>query len=424
MAGLPPNISNLQAAAERGDAVAANNLGVLYANGTNIPQDFAQARKWYEFASAHGNPAGEANLGYAYQNGQGTPVDIPEAIKWYRLAVSHNYPPAKLLLGMLYRAGSGVSRDDEEGVRLIHAAAVDGFPLAQALTALLYIEGSGVPADDGLAYEWASLASAKLTGVPGTIAQRARQDSAKGLSPADLAVAQAATAQWRPGMDLVSPFPANSGPRPPRLRGQGSGFVIGKGGEIVTDYHVVPNCREVRLKDPAGKFNAVTHIVAEDRANDLAVLGGGGFGVRLRISSEPPALGEAIVTYGFPLGPMLSSAGNLTTGAVSSLAGMQGNSKTFQITAPVQQGSSGGPVVDEGGAAIGIVTSKLNAVAIAATTGDIAQNVNFAARMEPLKALLDQHSIAYETGGKAHPRTMTELADELQKATVKIECWR
>ena len=423
MSAVPNNVQGLTLAASRGNAVAANNLGVMYANGNGVPQDFNEAKKWYLFASDHGNPAGEYNLGSAYQRGQGTPIDMAEALKWYELAVSHNYAPAKLSLGVMYWLGVGVTRDRAEAARLIKASAVDGFPPGQLILASLYREGVDIAPDDGLAYEWASLAASKLTGQQAIIAQRERDDVAKGLNPAELTVAQSAAANWKPGTDLVSPIDPNSASRPSRIRGTGSGFIVGKDGQVVTDFHVVPNCREVRLKDSAGKFNVVSHVIAEDRDNDIAVIAGGGFGARLKLTGGEPTLGETVITYGFPLGPMLSSAGNMTTGLISSLAGMQNDAKLFQITAPVQVGSSGGPVVDETGAVIGVVESKLNALAVAATTGDVAQNVNFAKRTGPLKTLLEQHGVAFDYGGKAN-RTMSELADELQKAAVKIECWR
>lgn len=422
---MPTDVASLQTLANRGNPIAANDLGVLYSNGIKVPQDFAEAKKWYEFANAHGNPAGAFNLGIAYEKGQGTAKDVPEAVKWFHTAADQNFAPAKFLLGVLYRTGNGVPKDDVESNRLMQSAALQGWPLAQGFVAALYLDGTPeLPADDSLAYQWSSLAAAKLTGLPGALAKNVRDSATKGLSPEELAAAQTATAAWKPGTPVISLFPANSGPRPTRLRGSGSGFVIGKDGEIATDFHVVPNCREIKLIDPNGKFNVITHIVADDRKDDLALLAGGGFGTRLKIRSSPAELGEGISSYGFPLGPILSSTGNLTTGSVSGATGMAGNVKAFQITAPVQPGSSGGPIVDDSGAVVGIVAAKLNALAIAAATGDVSQNVNFAWRIGLLKSLMDDKGIAYEQSGKTGTRPEKDLASLLQKAAVKIECWR
>jgi S1-C subfamily serine protease len=296
--------------------------------------------------------------------------------------------------------------------------------MAQAYLGALYLDGAGVESDDSLAYEWTSIGASKMPAPLNVFANAMRDNAAKGLSPTELTEAQAAAAAWKPGTDLVSLFPPNGGPRPARLRGSGSGFVVGKGGEIATDYHVVPNCREIKLIDPSGKFNKTAHIVAEDKPDDLAIISGGEAGARLKIRSTPAVLGESITSYGFPLGPVLSSSGNMTTGTVSSTTGMQGNAKSLQITAPVQAGSSGGPVVDGSGAVIGIVASKLNALAVAAATGDLAQNVNFAWHVGLLQTLMNQKGIGYDDAAKASAKSGVDLAALLQKSTVKIECWR
>ena len=188
---------------------------MLYANGMKVPQDFAEARKWFEFAGGHGNPAGEFNLGIAYQKGQGTTVDQQEALKWFHQAADHNYAPAKLQLALLYIAGTGVPRDVVELVRLTKSAAVQGLPLAQLFLAGLYLDGNGLPTDDGLAYQWASLASSKLVGPPGMMANFMRDNAAKGLSLAELSTAQTAAAAWKPGAELVSLFSPAARTTPP-----------------------------------------------------------------------------------------------------------------------------------------------------------------------------------------------------------------
>lgn len=421
---LPDDPTALQKMAEDGNATAATGLGLLYATGASVPQDFAQAKKWYLFANEHGSPAGAFYLGFAYEHGQGTAVDLPEAIRWYHAAIDRDYAPAKLALAALYHSGKGVPQDEVEALRLMRSAAEQGLPMAQVIMGSAYLDGIGVPSDDSLAYQWASIGASRLKGSLGTLGNQVRDSAAQGLSPAELAQAQAAAAAWKPGTELASIFPSGGPPRPARLRGSGSGFVVGKGGEIATVFHLVPNCREIKLSDPTGKYTATSRLVAYDRANDLAILAGGDFGTRLKIRGTPAMLGEAITSYGFPLGPMLASSGNLTSGTVSATTGMKGDAKSFQITAPEQPGNSGGPVVDETGAVIGLVASKLDAVTVAAAIGDMPQNVNFAWHTELLRALMNQKGISYDTAAKGPARSGVDLANILQKGTVKIECWR
>jgi TPR repeat protein len=417
------DVPTLQRLTDNGNPVAANNLGAHYAGGTGVPQDFEKARKWYLFASEHGNPAGELNLAVMYQNGQGTPVNRPEALKWYHLAVDHNYAPAKFALGVLYQNGNNVPRDETEAARLMLSAAIQGFVPAQGLMAVYYLNGTGVEGNDGLAYEWASIATSRSTPPISNLTKALRDSAAKGLDANELSAAQAITAAWKPGSDLASPFAANSGPRAPRLRGGGSGFIVGVNGEIATDYHVVPNCSIIHVRDASGTHDVVSRRIAGNRAADLAILSSVGFGSRLTIRNTPANQGETVTTYGYPLGNLLGNAGNLTTGTVSGTTGYQGDKKAFQMTAPIQPGSSGGPVVDEAGLVIGIAATKLNALAVAGAFGDISQNVNFAWYAEPLKAIMDENGIAYNHV-KPPAHSPVNLPEELRNATVKVECWR
>ena len=107
---------------------------------------------------------------------------------------------------------------------------------------------------------------------------------------------------------------------------------------------------------------------------------------------RPPRAGESAVVFGFPLSQLLASTGNVTTGIVTALAGPLNDPHQIQISAPVQSGNSGGPVLDASGYLIGVVVSKLNAV-----RGDMPQNVNFAIKASTAANFLDAHGIAYQS---------------------------
>src|SRR5439155_2122625 len=121
-------------------------------------------------------------------------------------------------------------------------------------------------------------------------------------------------------------------------------------------------------------------LVSRDQRNDLAV-------IRTRITPSsvaafrdgaPVRAGDTVVALGYPLSGLLASTANLSVGNVSALAGLGDDSRYLQISAPVQPGNSGGPLLDASGHLVGIVTAKLDAAIVARFTGDIYQNVIFA----------------------------------------------
>ena len=153
----------------------------------------------------------------------------------------------------------------------------------------------------------------------------------------------------------------------------GTGFFVADG-HILTNYHVIKNCtRKIQVAYPNHRYEDA-YTAGTDETNDLALLkskmpnrGVAGFRIQ-------PKLGEPVAVYGFPLGRILAAEGNFTLGNVTSVAGLAGDSRHFQISAPIQPGSSGGPVMDASGQVMGIAMSSLDAVKMVNITGQMPQN--------------------------------------------------
>ena len=95
------HISHLRRAAQQGDAEAQYELACCYANGREIPQDDAEAAKWYQKAAEQGHADAQNNLGWMYKTGRGVPVDVSAAIDRYRKAAAQGKEPAKKNLARL-----------------------------------------------------------------------------------------------------------------------------------------------------------------------------------------------------------------------------------------------------------------------------------------------------------------------------------
>ncbi len=69
-------------AAERGDGDAQHQLGRAYQQGDGVPQDDADAVRWYRVAAEQGHVQAQNDLGNAYANGSGVSQDANEAVRW------------------------------------------------------------------------------------------------------------------------------------------------------------------------------------------------------------------------------------------------------------------------------------------------------------------------------------------------------
>ena len=113
------DVNELRARAQQGDAAAQFNLGRLYVTGTGVPQDDAQAARWYRLAADQGHAGAQHTLGFKYDNGMGVPEDDAEAVRWYRLAAEQGHWEAQFRLGRMYENGTGIAGNDAQAVRVV-----------------------------------------------------------------------------------------------------------------------------------------------------------------------------------------------------------------------------------------------------------------------------------------------------------------
>jgi TPR repeat protein len=153
------SLDAVRVAADQGDANSQFRLGVMYATGEGVPQNHAEAARWYRLAADQGLSAAQYNLGLMYVNGWGVSQDYGEAARWYRLAADQGVALAQNNLGMMYYNGQGVRQNDVEAMRWFRLAADRGHPEAQAYLGFRYATGEGVPQNHAEAARWYRLAA-------------------------------------------------------------------------------------------------------------------------------------------------------------------------------------------------------------------------------------------------------------------------
>ncbi len=131
-----------------------------------------------------------------YRQGRGVPQDDAEAVRWYRLAAEQGHASAQYNLGVMYADGRGVPQDDVEAVRWFQLAAEQGYAGAQYNLGVMYGTGRGVPQDDETAHMWLNLAASRSTGEQREAAVKARDAVAERLTPEDRSQAQRRAREW------------------------------------------------------------------------------------------------------------------------------------------------------------------------------------------------------------------------------------
>lgn len=149
-------------------------------------------------------------------------------------------------------------------------------------------------------------------------------------------------------------------------KSSGTGFAISTAGYIVTNYHVIENAKTINVLGVQGDFakRLSAQIIAADKNNDLAILKITDTSFRVfkdipyLIKSKGSTVGQQIYVLGYPLRASMGDEIKLTDGIISSNSGFQGDITSYQISAPVQPGNSGGPLFDSDGNIIGIVNAR------------------------------------------------------------------
>ncbi|MDB6117757.1 MAG: htrA 1, partial [Verrucomicrobiaceae bacterium] len=157
--------------------------------------------------------------------------------------------------------------------------------------------------------------------------------------------------------------------------GLGSGFIISEDGLIATNMHVVGQARRLQVETSDGKTYEVKSVHASDHHVDLAILRVAAKGLKPLVlgNSDETKQGQPIVAMGNPQGLAFS----VVQGVVSAIREVEGNSM-IQLAVPIEQGNSGGPLMDRQGRVLGMLTLKSTRT----------ENLGFAMPVNELKKLL------------------------------------
>jgi uncharacterized protein len=155
-------IETLRKQASGGDAAAQLELGYLYAFGIDVPQDNAEAVKWYQCATMHDSVISmhaHYALGKHYSHGRGVAKNNEKAMRYFRLAAEKGLSEAQFSLAECYYLGNGTSRNPSEAAKWYGLAAQQCLAIAQFKLGLRYSKGDGVPKNTLFGYMWLNISA-------------------------------------------------------------------------------------------------------------------------------------------------------------------------------------------------------------------------------------------------------------------------
>jgi S1-C subfamily serine protease len=209
------------------------------------------------------------------------------------------------------------------------------------------------------------------------------------------------------------------------LRATGTGFVVNSTGTILTNHHVIANCTVVTATIEDGKAEQTT-VIAADEAEDLALLQlehGVPAAASLRQGALPRG-GARIAVVGYPLHGRVAIKPIFRTGEMVRDPKLQGVRGRFPVKADIRRGNSGGPVLDDGGLVVGVVTAKVNTPKVFEKTGELIRDIGLAIEVSRVREFLTQNGVDYTDAAPQQSLDDNRLFARAQTFVVRVGCWQ
>lgn len=356
---------------------------------------------------------------YAYDAG-----DYARAFRVWSALAGKGDAEAQYLVGYLYDDGLGVKHDLAEAARWYRMAAEQHHVYAQYNLAIMYSDGIGVPRDTVEAYRWFMLAAGTTDPIDRRDALDAADNVALGMTKTEIQQAERLIGAWRASKGLAESEDELYAPGANEPWGDGTGFAVTGDGHVLTNHHVIEGC--LRLEALVGKERIRSvDVLATDPYADLAL-------VKLEKTFDATAsfrdgptlqLGEPVMVAGYPMRHVVSTSFTVTTGIVSAMVGIDDYAGELQISAPVQPGNSGGPLLDRAGNVIGVVSAQLDEWYAVDAVNALPQNINFAIHGQVVQKFLNKHQVSFVQRASEETLESHAIADAARDFTLVIECY-
>ena len=237
------------------------------------------------------------------------------------------------------------------------------------------------------------------------------------------AVAAAQEANKKSNPELFTKKPPNNAEPPKNKKpkneklipaASGTGFFVSRKGHVITNYHVIEDCDQNKLSFNGKEIKADT--LAIDKVNDLAILK-----ASLRpkkvypVATEDVTLLEDVIIAGYPLGKKVSSAIKTSKGSITALAGYKDNFSEFQTDAALNQGNSGGPILNQKGNVVGVAVANYG-------KKEGVESFNFGIKSSTLRTFANSNGLKFLSPNR-RDLSNKDLGELITNGTVYLECF-
>ncbi len=193
----------------------------------------------------------------------------------------------------------------------------------------------------------------------------------------------------------------------------GTGFFVSKSGHVVTNNHVIEGCNSVKVSFRGRIINA--DVISVDKKNDLAILKTNTKPTKVySVATEDAPLLQDVIIAGYPLGKKVSAAIKTSKGSITALAGYGDNYSEFQTDAALNQGNSGGPIINQKGNVVGVAVANYGKQAGV-------ESFNFGIKSSTLKTFASSNGISFLPPNR-RDLSNNDLGNLITNATVYLEC--
>jgi len=194
----------------------------------------------------------------------------------------------------------------------------------------------------------------------------------------------------------------------------GTGFIVSSAGHIITNHHVIEDCKKVKVSFKGKDIDA--KILAADTMNDLAIIKSDLKPTRIYpVATEDAQLLENVIIAGYPLGKKVSAAIKTSKGSITALAGFGDNYSEFQTDAALNKGNSGGPIMNQKGNVIGVAVANYGKKAGI-------ESFNFGIKSSTLKTFASANGLRFMPPNRRE-LSNKDLGQLITEATVYLECY-